>query len=148
MSLADLEKRITGVLLQTGDFTQALTDMMETMDLDKDETEKAVAAIKEREDIMATYIVEDTIAPRLKTDNRGFDIIAGILKSPMEYKQGKIRIILLFVYSPDNEEMYVSALAYVIRLFLSKSFRDRLVQSEDEEDIEEIITEGLKEIED
>lgn len=148
MNISDLGKRITGVLLQTGDFTQALTEMMEAIETDKEETERAVAGIKAREDVMATYIVEDTIAPRLKTDGKGFDIITGILRSPMEYKSGRIRIILLFVYSPDNEDMYVSALAYVIRLFLSKSFRDRLVQCDDGEDIEEMIIDGLKEIED
>lgn len=148
MNTQDIDKRITGVMLQTGDFNQALNDMMEALGSEKEEIEAIIPLVKAREEIMATYIVEDTIAPRAEIQQKGFDIAVGILKSPMKYVSGNVRIILLFLYSKDNEELYISTLAYMIRLFISKSFRDALAAAQNEEEIEEMILDGLKGIED
>ncbi len=148
MIMQSIEKRIEIFFLQTGDFFSAIENMLEEEDFEDEEIQLVLNQIEDREKTLTTYFDNGVIFPSGRINEKTLKIFVGISKNGILYKEKKINIIVLFLYSDNYFENYIDLLSYFKRFFLQKSINSKILAFENEEFVEEFIIKGLKELED
>jgi len=140
---------INTLILREGTFENALNDALDILEIESEMKDDIEKNILEREIMMPTIISRDSVLPRYEIE-KGFNIVAGVSRHSIAHSQvdAEIRYFALFLYSKEHREDFLNYLAYFTRLFLLKSFKQKLASAKDEDEIKTIIIEGIEEIED
>jgi len=140
---------LSTMILREGTFENALNDALDILEIESEMKDDIEKNIVEREKTMPTIIARDSVLPRYEME-KGFKIVAGVSRHSIAHSQtdADIRYFALFLYSKEYREDFLNYLAYFTRLFLLKSFKQKLTSAKDEDEIKTIIIEGIEEIED
>lgn len=148
MNIAFYEDNLKSKLLHTAQLNQVLIELLEDEEYSKTDKEHIVESILEREQLMSTYLTDGVMMPRVRMDGGEPSIMIGVTKDNVHFNDLRINIIVLSLYRKDDEKDFVDWLALMSRLFLWRTIRTSIKNSDDENEIKQLIIEGLKTIED
>ncbi|MGM0380785.1 MAG: PTS sugar transporter subunit IIA [bacterium] len=108
-----------------------------------EDPEKALGAVKDREDILSTGIGNGVAIPHAKTDAvEGLVAAFGRVEEGVDFKSldGKPARLIFLLLSPQGEAgLHVRALARISRMLKNTQFRSRLLETDSADEIIEII---------
>lgn len=148
MNISFFEDNLSVKMLHTAQLNQVIMELIEDMDLSKADKERIVSDILTRESIMSTYQTDGVMMPRVGIDEGESGIIIGITKSNVHYNDMHINVIVLFLYREDSRHEFIDSLALMSRLFLWRTIRTGIRNTDDEDEVKQLILEGLRTIDD